>query len=216
MCTFLNLSDCAYSLWSSCVLVFTYHVCTTFHYKNNTMAYNIQQNITSHCCLAEKASAQGSLAFLLWKVDRLVSSQKFCLTFCEYFRKVGLLCIWPHIPEFKQSKCFHVHSHKYACLPGSWKYPVVTFQTLRIGIVNDAQWSWLCHQLTELVIYSSFPLNALTEAHADSVEQCGKLIKGWWAQWDHSTGWSPLSSIFKLNQILMMAWWNSFRENICL
>ena len=67
------------------------HICTTFHYHTN----NILQNTTPHCCL-------GSLAFLLWKFDRLVWSQIFCLTFSENCRKFGAICNLPNIPEFKQ------------------------------------------------------------------------------------------------------------------
>jgi len=35
------------------------------------------------------------------------------------FENLAKIYIWPHIPEVKQSKCFHVHSHKYASVPDS-------------------------------------------------------------------------------------------------
>jgi len=63
---------------------FISQICATFHCTNNTIASNIQQSITAHCCLnrQKKSSAQRSLAFSLWKFDSLVWSEMFCLTFC--------------------------------------------------------------------------------------------------------------------------------------
>jgi len=62
-------------------VAFTSHICTTFHYTNNTMAYNVglQQNITPQGCLYFSTGKLGNLVFLLGKFDRLVANILFDL-----------------------------------------------------------------------------------------------------------------------------------------
>ena len=46
MCTFFEFVRLCVQSMKIMYVAFTSHICITFHYINNTMAYNIQQNIT--------------------------------------------------------------------------------------------------------------------------------------------------------------------------
>ena len=99
---FKLVRSCVHNLWSSCMWFFTSHICNTIHYTNNTMAYNIQQNMTPHCCLTyigQKIFSRGKFGVFI-KFDRLAWSQIFCLTFCENF---GNFC-----PTFRSSNNLNV------------------------------------------------------------------------------------------------------------
>jgi len=131
---------------------------------------------------------------------------------CFYFWKFGLICIWSHIPEFKQSKCFYVHSHN--------TLPFLTVENIQVNIPNlengDSQWRTMITVMTSIDGICDFQFVSWTRQL--------KLMLIHWAVWSidggfmgtvRSVGWL-VSSIFKWHQTLAMALWNYFTENICL
>jgi len=61
----------------------------------------------------------------IWPFLELVWPQISCLVFCfilSIFEHLAefwpIICMWYRIPEFKQSKCLHVHSHKQGQIKG--------------------------------------------------------------------------------------------------
>ena len=108
--TVTKLSDCVCSLSSSCRLCGFYYPSRTCSFYFPYMHHNplhkwhngIQhtENVTPHYCYLKRQKQK-------------ILQHIVCLTFyfMRIYWKLSLICIWPHIPEFKQSKCFHVHSH---------------------------------------------------------------------------------------------------------
>jgi len=75
--------------------------------------------------LLQDREAFGVFIVKIWPFGNLTvgfGRKYFVWPFVSIFGNLAKIYIWPHIPKVRQSKCFHVHSHKYASVPDSCKY----------------------------------------------------------------------------------------------
>jgi len=88
-------------------------MCTMIHYTNNAITYKIQQNIIPDCCFT--LNGQKILQHIVrtwpfcgqimkiwevvWAFSQVVWPQIFCLAFCDYFWKFGLIWMWYERPH---------------------------------------------------------------------------------------------------------------------